>query len=210
MIQPMVLALPRALEELCTVSSMVREQPVGNVIPDIVIGCWDTSDVLARIRSLTRLECHVLALLHREGPLTVSDVASHGYLTERAAAKAVAVLTKQRLVIAGAHERVHVLADLRDVDLRVIAVEAKLRLWRRALTQAKTYRAFADAAYVVLDGNSVRVTNDLIANFAESGVGLLMQYGRIVTLASKADLRPPELTTDRVWAVRKLVERALS
>jgi hypothetical protein len=46
------------------------------------------------------------------------------------------------------------------------------------LEQAAAYRTFADQAYVVLDGNQVKLTATMKAAFVSRGIGLFMQYGK--------------------------------
>jgi hypothetical protein len=91
--------------------------------------------------------------------------------------------------------------------VKLIAIEMKLTRWREALGQAIAYREFADEAYVVLDGNQVRLTADIRAAFVSNGVGLFLQRGaevkrRIVT--ARGAQRMPSV--DRLFAVSKLAK----
>lgn len=54
----------------------------------------------------------------------------------------------------------------------VVAIEAKLRDWRRALTQAYRYLEFANESWVVLDHRFVSSALKAAVSFKSSGIGL--------------------------------------
>lgn len=58
-------------------------------------------------------------------------------------------------------------------DERVIALEFKLRDWKRALTQAKDHLLAADKAYVCFPSHK-SVSAEMLTMFSEAGVGLLL------------------------------------
>lgn len=76
---------------------------------------------------------------------------------------------------------------------RIVAVEAKLRNWRRALYQAVQYASYAFEAWVVLDGNSLHSASIHVDEFEKRGIGLMglttKGYSEIL---AKPDARPPE------------------
>lgn len=53
-----------------------------------------------------------------------------------------------------------------------IAVEAKLKDWKRALKQASRYRWFATESYVIMDGDFIRNAVENIQMFKDNSIGL--------------------------------------
>ncbi|MEI3802327.1 MULTISPECIES: hypothetical protein [unclassified Chitinophaga] len=58
------------------------------------------------------------------------------------------------------------------VAIDSIAIEAKLKNWKRALDQAFRYKWFADKSYVVLDSNYIKPAISNINEFTKMNVGL--------------------------------------
>ena len=71
------------------------------------------------------------------------------------------------------------------VDDEVIAIEAKLSKWRRAVQQAMTYRLCADRVYIAISNDfSHRVDNDLLK---KCGLGLIVCDEKKVYTKLKAE-----------------------
>lgn len=60
----------------------------------------------------------------------------------------------------------------RPITTQICAIEAKLRDWRRALSQAARYRAFAHQAWVLLDEASIKPAIANVDQFVRRNVGL--------------------------------------
>lgn len=93
---------------------------------------------------------------------------------------------------------------------RMIAIEAKLRDWRRALYQASRYMDYAHQSWVVLDGSALRNALLHVDEFARRGVGLLAlcRSGEI-EIASRAAHRAPR-SPHRFWQMSAEMARRLS
>lgn len=55
----------------------------------------------------------------------------------------------------------------------VIAIEAKLKNWRKALSQANRYRKFSDFSFVLLDESNAKAAIRNITLFKENNIGLI-------------------------------------
>jgi DNA-binding MarR family transcriptional regulator len=81
-----------------------------------------------------------------------------------------------KLISSGYIENVDSLIKFRRAYIGIstdsIAVEAKLKNWRRALNQAYRYKWFASKSYVVLDGSYIRPAIANIDEFRKMNVGL--------------------------------------
>lgn len=86
---------------------------------------------------------------------------------------------------------------------RMIAVELKLRDWRRAVAQAFRYRLFADAAYVAMPE---RYANVAVEGAARAGIGVLSVIGGVAH-----EILEPESASLIAPSARRLArERVLS
>ena len=62
--------------------------------------------------------------------------------------------------------------NYKTITSKTIAIEAKLKNWKRALEQAFRYKWFATQSYVVLDAKYIAPALKNISSFAQSNVGL--------------------------------------
>jgi len=92
---------------------------------------------------------------------------------------------------------------------RIIAVEAKLKHWQRALTQAVRYRDYANQSWVLLDEYSVRPAIKNIQQFKRLNIGLaaLSTSGNITTYMLPQLLKPK--STLRFWQANSEIARRL-
>jgi hypothetical protein len=166
-----------------------REVPIAGCIPDVVIiRLWNLPTAV-RPHGWSFRHAFVLWLLRRHGTLRFQTLASKMFDAPTLLAKAVADLVRGQLVTqrpSGALQLASCVARLRA---EVVAVEAKLRRWREALFQGKTYQRFADRVIVAMDTTS-EANVDLSA-FKEAGVGLYwFSPSSEPTCAVPAPLRP--------------------
>jgi hypothetical protein len=66
-----------------------------------------------------------------------------------------------------------VIKEYKPVTDLVVSVEAKLRDWKKALTQAQRYKRFSDLAFVLLDGAQSASAIKNIEEFRGKNIGLL-------------------------------------
>lgn len=186
---------------------VLREPTIGSVVPDVLVGIW--SGELPRWGTLNSVSRHVLAWLSMQKVASGEQQLREELLISQHATVAAMSSLKRVGAIEQRESGEVALRPEFDVShtVKLIAIEMKLTRWREALGQAIAYREFADEAYVVLDGNQVRLTADIRAAFVSNGVGLFLQRGaevkrRIVT--ARGAQRMPSV--DRLFAVSKLAK----
>lgn len=147
------------------------EVGVGSVISDVVIGLWE-EDIEFPNHPLSVKSSVILATLRCKGPTRID-------LLERACGLKkgelregeLEYLIDNRLVEKRKGGKV-CLSTLWAQQVRVIAIEAKLNNWRRAIAQARSYTRYADEIYVAMP--SYRISEEkFITTFLEEQVGLL-------------------------------------
>ena len=182
--------VPRLFGRRAPRVAVLREPMIGSVIPDLLLGAWPERRRPAPRAKSTTVEAHVAALLEREGPLSQEEIVARLYLTREVSARSLRALTRRGVIAtvrtgprAGA---IALSPSARTAGLEIVAVELKLRRWRDALAQAERYRAFADRAYVVVDGAQIVPTATMCALFQLAGVGLLVQARAELTLLVEA------------------------
>jgi hypothetical protein len=176
MVKPLVALLPSVFHfHTGQRVRLLREQPVGSVIPDLLIGIW--SGELPRYRGLNTVSRHILAWLSTKKMANSEEQLREDLLLSQHAADS-AVSTLMRVGAISKRDSGEVdLSPEFDVSssIRIIAIEMKLKRWREALAQAIEYRKFADEAYVVLDGHQVRMNIEVREAFVANGIGLFFQ-----------------------------------
>jgi hypothetical protein len=88
-----------------------------------------------------------------------------------------------------------------QMDGTTLAIEVKLKNWKRALRQAETYKLAADLVYIALPPQSV--SNNCLAACASKGVGLIevTGYGK----PTQVLIAQPHGSRRRLFAQRALV-----
>lgn len=101
------------------------------------------------------------------------------------------------------------IAEPSPVAQRIVAIEAKLRDWKRALFQACRYADYASQSWVVLDRKSLGPASFHIDRFVSRGVGLLgICPDGHVEILHEAPLREPRFA-NRFWYANTLIARRL-
>ncbi|KAB7731817.1 hypothetical protein F5984_06210 [Rudanella paleaurantiibacter] len=82
--------------------------------------------------------------------------------------------------------------DYNQITKKSIAIEAKLKNWRRALVQAYRYRWFASESYVVMDRLHINAAIKSISEFEKFNIGLaeIDTCGRVITHFRPYEERP--------------------
>ena len=206
MFNPVLAAIPSLFPAPCCATRVVREAAVGNVIPDLLIGQW--CDELPFAPSMTNVARHVVALLQRSGPAAPTErIEDELYLSSSALTRAVAQLKRVGALSYEAPEGELQLSPefAKGIQVKLIAVEMKMTRWREALNQALRYLDFADEAYVVLDGNQITLTDEIIRAFELSAPGLYIQRGAHAEKVLDACPVPSMPSADRLLAIHKVL-----
>jgi hypothetical protein len=157
---------------------VVDEHLMGTRIPDLLAARVDLRAFRARIRAeqwepLTEGQIVALTILRSDRPTSVQVVAERvGYTTDSTRR----LLRRLEHLGYASESRGRGFRKVRGrykVFSRFIAVEAKLRDWRRALVQARAHRSFAQECYVAFDASYVDRFTIGHTYFRASGTGLL-------------------------------------
>jgi len=94
------------------------------------------------------------------------------------------------------------------VAKKIVAIEAKLRDWRRALYQAAQHVAYASQAWVVLDRSALPSSRRHAQEFADRGIGLagLSAEGELDIVMHPRDNLPRR--QNRYWQANAEIARA--
>ncbi len=137
MVKPLVALLPSVFHlHTGSAPAFFGEQPIGSVIPDLLIGIW--SGELPRCRGLNAVSRHILAWLSTQKMANSEEQLREDLLLSQHAADS-AVSTLMRVGAISKRDSGEVdLSPEFDVSgsIRIIAIEMKLKRWREALAQA--------------------------------------------------------------------------
>ena len=162
---------------------VLREVRIGRVIADILFASPSRMSP-APIEHLTAHECAILSALRRLGHTRIDLLERraglpHGGLR----AGALDRLLELKLLRRGRGGQVKASPQW-AMRAQLVAIEAKLRRWRDALSQAVEYKRFADKSYVLLPELHAEVAMRHLDAFEDSEVGLVVygDYGVRVVL----------------------------
>jgi hypothetical protein len=172
-------------------------------IPDVLVFSSFGSKML-KVSPLTGFDSAVVAEVIRHPGITQAIVAEELFARPETLASSLARLERLRVIRRAVNGRLYCYRGaVPFARLEVIAIEAKLWRWRKAVEQANSYREFADASYVALPARAIR--SDIIGQCRSTGVGLISvaEKGQIDEFVSPRRSRP--LSSLRVWlALRAL------
>jgi hypothetical protein len=157
---------------------VIDEHLVGTRIPDLIAARVDLRALRARIRAeqwepLKSGELQVLSQLRRDRSTTVLTVSAAVGYTGDAVRRLLRRLEQLGYVTQDGPQRFRRVRPRYKLFNRFIAVEAKLRDWRRALVQARSHRSFAQECYVAFDAAYAARFGAAERHFQGSGIGLL-------------------------------------
>lgn len=173
---------------------IIDEHLVGTRIPDLLAARVDLRALRARIRaeqweSLTVTELEVLGFLRPDRPTSISTVATVVGYTDHTVRRVLRRLERLGYVSQHGARGFRRIRTRYKLFSRFIAVEAKLRDWRRALVQARSHRSFAQECYVVFDAAYAARFESARRYFEASGTGLIAVHppdGIVRVLKSRA------------------------
>jgi len=158
---------------------VLRERSTSYGRPDLLLVSFDARALANRVLApnlppLSRLAALAqMHLVHRRW-VSLDKLASFLRTTVQRAASIVSQLEARDLVLRrGSNLRSRPLDEILVIR-GVTAAEAKLRAWRRALSQAARHLWFADASHVLLGGVGLSATKLAAGDCRAAGVGLIV------------------------------------
>lgn len=155
------------------VSFVRREVHVGGCIPDLVM-VYFGQDPAYNIwpRTWSYRYSYVIWLLRERGVLSKEEIASLLYAPIENIAHIIHDLTTKDIIIENDEGNLLLADYVKNIKAEVVAIEAKLRDWKEALSQAVRYKEFANISIVAMDASMVPKSNDARNEFINNQVGL--------------------------------------
>lgn len=161
---------------------VLREFDSGYGIADIVLGSFAPYYSIRSVRSsIDSNWASTLVNAQNNGAFSLSDFAKKNSVSEDTAREkinqfiAAGYLKKKGRYYVKSKEYKMVLGT-------TIAIEAKLRNWKHALSQARRYRRFAHYSYVLLDKKYSNPAENNIEIFKKFGIGLITMENKIIEI----------------------------
>ena len=187
--------------------SLLREMDAGVGVADLVLA--PKPEALADLWLLRRVPPRLAPLF---APNTARRVRSvQAFMESTGMSRPAALRVLGDLALSGLALREGEAVQLRAASAapfsHVVAIEAKLRDWGRALTQAYRNRQFATQSWVVLDAH-YPVTKIAIDAFKQAGVGLAAcsTTGQLRFYVKANTMRPVSL--QRSWVAQAVIARS--
>lgn len=150
-----------------------REVPMGARVPDFVcmtVYIKPESPVLPR--NCSYRHASILWLLRRSWRLHGTTIARSLYSSTTRIQPAIEELVKAGAVVRHDTGSFSLSECWRSIRIDVLAIEAKLYRWSKALQQAESYQAFADRVVVAMDPLRMPRDPKVIQAFIDARVGL--------------------------------------
>lgn len=148
---------------------ILNEVNLGFGIADIVV----TSRKKCNYRKpLDSIDIHLLSCIKRESGRTVLSLVNDTGIAKSSVKNSIGKLIELNLV-KNIDDKYHIDQEYEFGFDYVVAIEVKLRDWKRALKQAYRYKWFSDRSYVCLPDDSSFSAKKNISEFVEYGIGLL-------------------------------------
>jgi hypothetical protein len=187
--------------------SLLREMDAGVGVADLVLA--PGPEAVADLRLLRRVPPRLAPLF---APTTARRVRSiQDFMTTTGMSRPTALRALGDLALLGLvlrdGEAVQLCTALAAPFKHVVAIEAKLHAWGRALTQAYRNRQFATQSWVVLDAH-YSVSKGAIDAFKKAGVGLVAcsTTGQLCFYVKARTRRP--VSHQRSWVAQAVIARS--
>lgn len=155
------------------VSFYRREMSVGGCIPDLV-SVYFKQDPTSQNwpHKWSYKHSFIIWLIKKRKNPTLQEIASYSYELPEKLLPILNELLANGLIKKLDDGSFQVSKQIRKLNAEVVAVEAKLRKWRDALSQAIRYKAFANIVFVAMDAIAIPRSLDVIQEFKVQQVGL--------------------------------------
>lgn len=185
----------------------LEQRPIGNVVPDFIYIRSDRLSSPSTSEGLTSIESSIVAAVASCEGLCDEAIAQRVYSTVERITPRLRALEHSGVL---RRSRDGVLVLRRGAlprAVHVIAVEAKLRRWREAVSQAEAYLSFANQSYVALPELVVRDNLALRELALARRIGILAVNADGVSI-SKAAPRHQTRSADWIWLLSRTIQLA--
>lgn len=150
-------------------TEILDELDLGYGVADLVVAKYSVPKI-KRTEPLNYDDIFICKILEKKGALTFGDIREITRTSERKLRNTLNKLRQEGFIwIKGIKYQTK---KRRFKEIEAIAIEAKLRNWKRALKQAYRYKWFASYSYVVMDATHVRPALENRYLFKKFNVGL--------------------------------------
>ena len=169
-----------------------RELPVGNCRPDLLcVYIENMPDVQIWPHNWSHKHSYVIWVLRNKHKVSPENIAKYSYEREKKIQPILDDLINKNILTWTDPNKLSLSAPIKNMQANVVAVEAKLKNWREALSQAKHYKEFANIAIVAMDASNIPIAKTILAEFVNNGIGLCAVSPRAIDWV----IRPRKSTT---------------
>lgn len=150
---------------------VLQEVNLGYGIADIVLtNCTKSTE--KRDRYLNQVQIKLLIIINNNPGIALEEIENRTKLRKKAIIDSISFLEELSLV-KRTQGNVNPFKSYALYVQNTIAIEAKLKNWKRALKQAYRYKWFSHKSFVCLPSNKVPLAVKNIKEFKKMGVGLI-------------------------------------
>lgn len=158
--------------EYLTNYHLMEEVSLGLGVADLVISEIESNKINNKRKKLDIIDITIYEMLEESKTIDLKTIEESTRINRYQIKKSLAKLIENNYV--AEQDNSYVLNSYYKLSFKKsIAIEAKLKNWKRALLQAYRYRWFADYSYVVLDLDYSKPALNNIEMFKNYNIGLL-------------------------------------
>lgn len=151
---------------------VLEEVGLGFGIADLVISELNSLETTLNREPLNLVDINIYKLIEKKKKVTIDLVSEKTRCNKRQINSSLEKLIKGNFI--QKEDMYYVFTNKYELSFkRSIAIEAKLKNWKRALMQAYRYKWFADYSYVVLDNAHIKTALENIELFKRYNIGLI-------------------------------------
>jgi len=148
-----------------------KELCLGYGIADIVVANYQKNEAVERTNALSLFDISLIRLIRKRKEVDLREILRITKSSKQKIKVSLKKLVKDKIIEAK-EERFFSYCDYKSILTNSIAIEAKLKNWRRALNQAYRYKWFAESSFVFLPRENIAPAYKNIELFKQMNVGL--------------------------------------
>ncbi|HYC85365.1 MAG TPA: hypothetical protein VEB86_09095 [Chryseosolibacter sp.] len=165
--------IPDDLQNTAGSLSILQEANLGHGVPDLILAKYDSSTgILCRSQRLNYKDLAVYTIIGKqEAGIDFETLKDKTKLSNSGLRKILTTLETEGMIVDNEGDYT-ITSDSDNLGVEVVAIEAKLKNWKRALKQAYRYKWFASYSYVFLDEQFIQPAVKNKSLFKSYNVGL--------------------------------------
>ena len=198
---------------------ILRETNTNWGVVDILSIHYNKTNLIHRRKSmgntildLTNLAAYAISYLSDINITTVNDLSNYLKVKNGPLTQIIEILTKRGLVYVYKNGKIRARTKSKTFVIKdILAFEAKISNWKKAIDQAERHLWFTNSSFVVVPNYTKSTLDKIIPECTNHGIGLIVQTDENSFKVFKDPLHMPHINSFFSWKLNEmLVDRSIS